>query len=272
LPAARRMPRWMHDGVGRYAAANNAAPLKVSILMCAYNEEQRIERAINEVLLTCYPCDIELIVVDDGSTDNTALIAEKIGDPRLIVHRHGKNMGKGQALRTASHVATGTHILPFDVDLAYAPQDIPRLIAPVIRWQYDVVYGARVAGFNSVYRLYRYALGDWLLTRIANLLFTSSISDLRTCLKLVPLELFRRLTLRDSRFGLDAELTATLLRLGFRPFEVPVSYHSRSRAQGGNNNWRDTVACLAILLKVRVIPTSQLPLVRLGKFTYGCAG
>lgn len=227
-------------------------PLKVSVLMCAFNEQERIEKAICEVLRTSYPCDIELIVVDDGSTDDTALIAEKIDDPRLIVHRLPNNMGKGYALRCAAGLATGTHMLPFDADLEYSPDDIPRLIAPVIKRDYDVVYGARIFGLNTVYQSYRYAAGNRALTRIANILFDASISDLHTCLKLVSLALFRQLALNEPRFGLDTELTATLLRLGVRPFEVPVSYHSRSHAQGKKIGWRDAIACVAILVKVRL--------------------
>lgn len=220
--------------------------------MCAFNEERRIEKAIHEVLSTCYPCEIELVVVDDGSTDDTARIAEKTSDPRLFVHRHAKNMGKGYALRTAADLATGTHILPFDADLEYSSEDIPRLIDPLIKRNYDVVYGARIFGFNTVYQSYRYAVGNRLLTRIANILFDSSISDLHTCLKLVPLELFRQLALNESRFGLDTELTATLLRIGVRPFEVPISYYSRSHAEGKKINWRDAVSCVVVLFKVRV--------------------
>jgi dolichol-phosphate hexosyltransferase len=227
-------------------------PLKVSILMCAFNEQERIERAINEVLLTSYPCDIELVVVDDGSTDDTALLSEKIVDPRLTVHRHAKNMGKGYALRSAAELATGTHMLPFDADLEYSSEDIPRLIEPIIKRNYEVVYGTRLFGFNTVYQSYRYAVANRLFTRIANILFDASISDLHTCLKLMPLELFRRLDLRESRFGLDTELTAILLRLGIRPFEVPISYYSRSHAQGKKINWRDGVASMAILLRVRM--------------------
>jgi glycosyltransferase involved in cell wall biosynthesis len=227
-------------------------PLKVSILMCAFNEQQRIERAIKEVLRTSFPCDIELIVVDDGSTDDTALIAEKISDYRLVVHRLKNNMGKGYALRCAAGLATGTHMLPFDADLEYSPDDIPRLIGPVISRDYDVVYGTRIFGFNTVYQSYRYAAGNRFLTRIANILFDANLSDLHTCLKLVSLATFRQLALNESRFGLDTELTAILLRLGVRPFEVPVSYHSRSHAQGKKINWRDAVACVAILVKVRL--------------------
>ena len=228
-----------------------SAPLKVSIIMCAFNEQQTIMQAIREVLIATYPCEIELIVVDDGSADATGSLAGQISDPRLVVHRYDKNRGKGFALLTAVELATGTHILPFDADLEYSAEDIPRLIAPVIKRGYDVVYGARLFGFNTVYQSYRYAFGNRFLTRMTNVLFDASISDLHTCLKLVPLALFKRLALRQRGFGLDTELTASLLRLGIRPFEVPVSYYSRSRIHGKKINWRDAFACIAVLFQVR---------------------
>lgn len=247
------------DQATEYAGEHSAVlPLKVSILMCAFNEEERIEAAVIGVLRTSYPCDIELIVVDDGSTDDTALIAEKISDPRLAVHRLPNNMGKGYALRSAAALATGTHLLPFDADLEYSPDDIPRMIEPVIVRDYDVVYGARIFGRNTVYQSYRYATGNRILTRTANVLFDAHLSDLHTCLKLVSRALFRQLALNEPRFGMDTELTAILLRLGVRPFEVPVSYHSRSRAQAKKIGWRGGIACVAILVKVRLRPRKRL--------------
>jgi dolichol-phosphate hexosyltransferase len=233
-------------------------PLKVSILMCAYNERQRIAQAIREILDTSYPCEIELIVVDDGSADATAAIVEQFDDPRVILHRHRRNEGKGAALQTASQLASGSHILPFDADLEYSSEDIPRLIEPIIKRRYDIVYGVRLFGFNTVYQSYRYALGNKLLTTVANILFDAKLSDLHTCLKLVPLNVFRRLALRETGFGLDTELTAALLRLGNRPFEVPVSYYSRSRAEGKKINVRDAFVCLRVLLRVRLTPMKRL--------------
>lgn len=255
MPEDLRVPSHTTHYDGEQSAV---LPLKVSILMCAFNEEERIEKAIHEVLCASYPCDIELIVVDDGSTDDTALIAEKISDPRLVVHRLPINMGKGYALRCGAGLATGTYILPFDADLEYSPDDIPNLIYPVIKRNYDVVYGTRIFGLNTVYQSYRYAMGNRILTRVANILFDAHISDLHTCLKLVSVPVFQQLVLKESRFGLDTELTATLLRLGVRPFEVPVSYYSRSHAQGKKIGWRDAIACVAILVKVRLRQRKRL--------------
>jgi dolichol-phosphate hexosyltransferase len=249
MPAERKLPE---------AAEPDTVPLKVSILMCAFNEEQTITQAVREILETDYPCEIELIVVDDGSSDATSALVAQIDDPQVILHRHAENRGKGSALRTGAALATGTHILPFDADLEYSSEDIPRLIDPVIKRRYDVVYGVRLFGFNTVYQSYRYAMGNRLLTRTANILFDASLSDLHTCLKLVPLAMFRGLALRETRFGLDTELTACLLRQGVRPFEVPVSYYSRSHAQGKKINWRDAFACLRVLLRVRMTRLRRL--------------
>ena len=155
-----------------------------------------------------------------------------------MLHKHEKNKGKGAALRTAVSLATGTHILPFDADLEYTPKDIPRLVEPILTGRFDVVYGTRLFGYNTVYQSFRYAVGNKVLTTMTNILFDSFLSDLHTCLKLMPLDLFRSLDLREKGFGLDTELTATLLRLGVRPFEVPVSYYSRSHARGQEDQRR----------------------------------
>ena len=237
---------------------SDRTPIKLSILMCAYNEERTIARAVSEVLTVDYPCDMELIVVDDGSTDTTPmLLANVANDPRLIIHHHPRNRGKGAALVSAASLASGTHILPFDADLEYSPDDIARVIHPVLTGRTDVVYGVRIFGFNTAYHSYRYAAGNRLLTRMANILYDAWLSDLHTCLKLVPLAMFRSLNLKESGFGLDTEMTALLLKAGIRPFEVPVSYFSRSHIEGKKITWRDAIRCMSILLRVRLLRSSQ---------------
>ena len=242
------------------AMADQRPRIKVSILMCAFNEQQMIGRAVRGILELEYPCEMELIVVDDGSSDATWDIVTQVKDPRVILHRHPGNRGKGAALRTAASLASGTHILPFDADLEYSPKDIPKLIEPIFTERFEVVYGVRLFGYNTVYQSFRYAVGNRWLTRTANILFDSYISDMHTCLKLVPLALFRRLILRENGFGLDTEVTAALLRMGIRPFEVPVSYYSRSHAEGKKINWRDGLACLRILIRVRATRKRRLVL------------
>ncbi|MET9108689.1 glycosyltransferase family 2 protein [Streptomyces zhihengii] len=242
-PVAQRPPSgrpWSGDG-----------PVKLSILMAAYNEERTIAAAVESVLGVDYPCEVELIVVDDGSRDRTPALLSRYSGEEVRTHRHSRNLGKGAALLTAGRLAGGTHILPFDADMEYSPDDIPRLLEPVIEGHCDVVYGSRLFGVNTVYQSYRYALGNRLTTLAANVLFDAHLADLHTCLKLIPLGLFRSLHLGSHGFGLDTEVTARLLRLGVRPFEVPVSYYSRTHAEGKKITWHDGVSCLFILGRVR---------------------
>ncbi len=241
------------DGEADEIAGRSTSPrqISLSIIMPAYNEGRTLAHAIKQVLTTPFPCPVELIVVDDGSTDRTQNVLEELEDFRLVVHRHEKNRGKGAALLSGIALASGTHVVPFDADLEYAPQDLVGLLEPVIAGRTDIVYGSRLFGANTVYQSYRYAMGNKLTTLMANLLFDSYISDLHTCLKLMPVSLVRDLSLREQGFGLDTEITAEVLKRGYRPFEVPVSYHSRTHAQGKKLDWRDGVACLAILFRVR---------------------
>ena len=242
--------------VGRRRVSLRREPVKLSILMPAYNEERTIGRVIDEILIGDYPCDIELIIVDDGSTDRTpVLLSElaKIGDSRVTIHSHPANLGKGAALRTAAALATGTHVLPFDADFEYEPEDIPRVLEPILKGRCDVVYGVRLFGNNTVYRSYRYAVGNRILTRLTNILFDSYLSDLHTCLKLMPLPMLKSMALTETGFGLDTEITTLLLKRGVRPFEVPVSYYSRSHAEGKKITWRDALGCMRILLRERLV-------------------
>lgn len=233
-------------------APRDGRSVRLSVLMPVYNEERTIAQAVAAVLAVGYPCPVELVVVDDGSSDATPEILGDIADPRVRMLRHPQNRGKGAALRTAVDAATGTHVVPFDADLEYSPADLPDMLAPVLEGRCDVVYGTRLFGARTVYQSYRHAMGNRLLTAAANILFDAYISDLHTCLKLVPRELFRSLQLSESGFGLDTEITARMLKLGIRPFEVSVSYHSRGVRAGKKITWRDGVKCLQLLSSIRM--------------------
>lgn len=248
-----------------YGTSVNRHPLKLSILMAAYNEESTITQAVDEILGANYPFDIELIVVDDGSIDKTQTLLAQFNDDRLIVAHHRVNQGKGAAVRTAASLATGTYVLPFDADMEYEAGDIPRILEPVLKGRCNVVYGVRLFGCNTVYRSYRYAMGNRMLTSLTNILFNANLSDLHTCLKLIPMAMLRELNPSEKGFGLDTEVTALMLRRGVRPFEVPVSYYGRSHDQGKKITWRDAFTCAWILFRVRFrrrsygISVSQVP-------------
>ena len=227
--------------------------IKLSIIMPAYNEQRTIARAVAQVLRTQFPCDYELIVVNDGSADGTGQILEALQHPNARVIEHPRNMGKGAALMTGAALATGTHLVPFDADLEYDPEDLARMLVPVIQRRCDVVYGVRLFGANTRYQSYRHALGNRALTLAASIMFDAAITDMHTCLKLVPVSLFRQMDLTESGFGLDTEITAKLLARGVAPFEIPVSYHSRSTANGKKITWRDGVECLQVLARVRTM-------------------
>lgn len=249
--SALSFPQAHHGRVLGLDPAASAVGLKLSILMPAFNEERTIARAVAEVLACEYPWPFELIVVDDGSADRTREIIESFEDRRLVVVRHPRNLGKGAALHSAAAVAAGTHLVPFDADLEYAPGDLVALMAPIASGRADVVFGPRMFGVNTRYQSYRHAMGNRALTLTANLLFDSYLSDMHTCLKVLPAALFAEMDLSETGFGLDTEITAKLLKLGIRPFEVPVSYYSRSVAQGKKITWRDGLECLQVMARVR---------------------
>lgn len=226
--------------------------VKLSILMPVYNEVATLVAAVDRVLAVEFPVPTELVIVDDGSDDGTRdLYPRWRGDQRVVIHEKATNGGKGSAIRKGAELATGDYVIMCDADLEYAPEEIPSLLAPVLRGAAEVVYGTRTFGSHNAYS-YLYVLGNRGVTTTANLLFNCYLSDLETCFKLLPLDLYRRLDVRSGGFGMEAEITGKLLRAGFRPYEVPVSYAARSREQGKKLTWRDGVQAVWILARERV--------------------
>jgi glycosyltransferase involved in cell wall biosynthesis len=207
--------------------------------------------AVKRLLDIRYPCDIELVIVNDGSADNTMDVLSSIDDPRVVVTEHPVNRGKGAAVRTAAAMATGDYMLVFDADLEYSAEDILSLLSPLQRGDAEVVYGVRTFGASTAHSFW-FVIGNRVNTFTANALFNTWISDLHTCLKLLPLAMFRELPVKENGFGLDTELTAMLLARGVRPYEVPIHYKARSREEGKKLTWGDGVEATWILLRVRM--------------------
>jgi glycosyltransferase involved in cell wall biosynthesis len=238
--------------------------VKLSILMPVYNERATLASAVKDVLNVGFPCEIELVVVDDGSTDGTrSLYCDLAGDPRVKVHMHTRNQGKGAAIRTAAAAASGDYLIMCDADLEYSPAEIPSLLAPVIAEEAEVVYGTRTFGSHNAYS-YAYVLGNKGVTTFANMLFNCYISDLETCFKLIPATLYHQLGIRATGFGMEAEITGKLLRRGIRPYEVPISYRARTRDAGKKLTARDGFEALWILVRERFMPPrpSGLPVTK----------
>jgi glycosyltransferase involved in cell wall biosynthesis len=224
--------------------------MKLSILVPVFNEEARVAASLERILAVDYPCDVEVVVVDDGSRDGTPELLSKVTDDRVELVRHPLNKGKGAAIRTAASHASGDYMIICDADLEYAPEEIPLLLAPVLRGEVEVVYGTRVFGSHNAYSFW-YVMGNKGVTMFANVMFNSWISDLETCFKLMPLALYRELDVQSAGFGMEAEVTGKLLARGVRPYEIPISYHARSREEGKKLTWKDGVEALWILSRER---------------------
>ena len=227
--------------------------MKLSILMPVYNEVAVLEAAVKRVLDVPYPVETELIIVDDGSTDGTQrLYGMWADDPRVRIHVKESNGGKGSAISKAAELADGDYVIICDADLEYSPEEIPSLLTPVLNGAASVVYGTRTFGSHNSYS-YLYVLGNRAVTTVANVLFNCYLSDLETCFKLMPLELYRALDVTSAGFGMEAEITGKLLRQGIRPYEIPISYNARSREEGKKLTWRDGLVAIAILVRQRLV-------------------
>jgi dolichol-phosphate hexosyltransferase len=226
--------------------------VEVSILMPVFNEQQTIERAIDELVAADVSSSWELIVVDDGSNDDTAAILRGREWPehvRLLTHE--RNRGKGAALRTALDEARGRFSTVMDADLEYSPADLPALLEPLRSGESRAVYGTRGFQAHSAYSFW-YVIGNRAVTFTANLINNSWVSDIMTGHKAIETELFRGLDLRERGFAVEAEITARLLMRGIRIYEVPVTYRARTREEGKKLTALDGLRVIRALLRCRL--------------------
>jgi glycosyltransferase involved in cell wall biosynthesis len=225
----------------------------LSVLMPVYNERATIETAIERVLsVEVSVDDVELVVVDDGSTDGTSeLLAGRNWPDSVRIVRHEGNRGKGAALRTGLGEARCEYCTVMDADLEYDPSTFDALLAPLLAGEADAVYGVRGFQAHSAYSFW-YVVGNKAVTLAANVLYNAWLSDLMTCQKVLTTSLFRSLPLRASGFAIEAEITARLLRAGARIFEVPITYRARRREEGKKLRPIDGLRVLATLARCRI--------------------
>ena len=241
--------------------------MKLSIVMPVYNESgtlTEIVRRVRAVKLavevgygiengSVVEFDREIVIVDDGSTDGTGDVLKKLeGEPDVIVAFHERNQGKGGAVRTGLQHASGDVLLIQDADLEYDPRDYPALLKPIVEGRSKVVYGSRFRGGPTRTMFFWHMIGNHFLTLVTNILFNTILSDMETGYKVFTREVAEQLDLRSRGWGFDPEITAQILKRGYRIYEVPISYTGREFEEGKKISWRDGLTVLWTLVRCRL--------------------
>jgi len=228
--------------------------LLLSVIVPAYDEAATIEavaRRLREV-----PLRIEIVAVDDASTDGTGAVLDRLAGERVIdrVIHHPTNRGKGAALRSGIAAVSGDVVVVQDADLEYDPGDLPALLAPIQSGRADAVYGSRFQGGPRRVLFFWHAIGNHFLTLLSNMLTNLNLTDMETCYKLVRADLLKRLPLTSNRFGFEVELTARLAQARARIWELPITYSGRTYAEGKKITWRDGLAAILHILRYNLFP------------------
>ena len=227
----------------------------LTVVIPAYNEAGTLQEVVARVQAVDIPT--EIIIVDDASTDGSAELAARIAAEadNVTLLRHDRNHGKGRALRTGFGAATGDFVIVQDADLEYDPADYPKLLNPLLQGRADAVYGSRFLTSSEHRVLYfRHYLGNRLLTLLSNLATDLNLTDMESCYKVFRRELLQSIVLEEDRFGFEPEITAKIAKAGARVYEVGISYHGRTYAQGKKIRPRDGVWALWCILKYAMKP------------------
>jgi len=227
--------------------------VKVTFIVPAFNEAATIGEVLERV--HALGLDSQVIVVDDGSTDGTAEIAERFEGVQIV---RQANRGKGAAIRAGIPLVEGEIVVIQDADMEYDPIEVPTLIEPIERGVADVVYGSRLAGGRPQRAyLFWHLVGNRFLSFVTGLLFNTTLSDMETGYKAFRTDVLRSLDLRENSFGIEPEITGKICKLRLRIYELPISYYGRSYAEGKKITWRDGFKALWVLLRVRLEPTGR---------------
>ncbi len=235
---------------------SRGAAMIVSVVMPVYNEVDTLEQIVRRVFDSPIPHQIELVMVDDGSTDGTkelyAKLRRQYADNQLTILEQPENRGKGAALRAGFAHAAGEVVLIQDADLEYNPQDYARLLRPIEQGKADVVYGSRFIGEEHRVLFFWHYVGNCLLTLLSNLRTNLNLSDMETCYKMFRRDVIEQITptLREQRFGIEPELIAKVAKIpNIRVFELPISYNGRPYADGKKIGWRDGLRAIWCILR-----------------------
>jgi glycosyltransferase involved in cell wall biosynthesis len=224
-------------------------PLRVSFLVPAYDEAATIGEVLDRI--AALELDSQVVVVDDGSRDDTAAIAEAKG--ALVIRQ--ANRGKGAAIRAGIPHLDGDVAVIQDADMEYDPAEVPALIAPIVRGVADVVYGSRLSGGRPQRAyLFWHLVGNRFLSLVTGVLFNTTLSDMETGYKAFRIDVLRSLDLRQDDFAVEPEITGKICKRGLRIYELPIAYYGRTYAEGKKITWRDGVKALRVLLAVRFLP------------------
>jgi glycosyltransferase involved in cell wall biosynthesis len=223
---------------------------ELTVIMPVYNEKGTIREIVSRVLAS--PVEIELLIVDDFSTDGTREIIGELAaaEPRIRLFLHEKNAGKGAAIKTAIPNIAGRIVIIQDADLEYCPEDYPALIGPIQKGYADVVYGTRFIGPHRVFMVWHY-LTNKCLTILTNILYNTMLTDMEVGYKAFRSEIFKEITIRSNTFDFEPEVTAKVFKGKYRVFEVPITYCGRTYAEGKKITWRDGIRALIAILKYR---------------------
>ncbi len=227
--------------------------MRLSVLIPVYNERDTIAEVVDRVLaVDLGDVEMEVVMVDDGSTDGSREVLEELGQrPKVRAYFHDVNQGKGAAVRTAIFRAQGDVLLVQDADLEYDPRDYRLVLQPLLEGKADVVYGSRFLGGPRKAMLFWHMVGNRILTLVTNILYDTILTDMETCYKALRSDVVRQLGLKAQKFELEPEITAQVLKRGYRIYEVPISYNGREYSEGKKITWRDGIPAAWTLIRCR---------------------